>query len=47
MRGSHHLFDREGIAEIVKLQSRSGQAKPYQVRHVRPLILKYKLGASD
>ena len=28
VRGSHHLFDKEGISEIVNLQSHSGQAKP-------------------
>ena len=44
IRGSHHLFDREGVVEIVNLQSRGGQAKPYQVRQIRQLILKYKLG---
>ncbi len=44
IRGSHHLFDKEGIMEIVNLQSQGGQAKPYQVRQVRQLILKYKLG---
>ena len=47
IRGSHHLFDKEGIVEIVNLQSRGGQAKPYQVRQVRQLILKYKLGGDD
>ena len=35
------------IVEIVNLQSRGGQAKPYQVRQVRQLILKYKLGGND
>ena len=44
IRGSHHLFDKDGIVEIVNLQSRGGQVKPYQVRQVRQLILKYKLG---
>ncbi|MYB05786.1 MAG: type II toxin-antitoxin system HicA family toxin [Gemmatimonadetes bacterium] len=47
VRGSHHLFDKEGIVEIVNLQRRGGHAKPYQVRQVRRLILKYKLGAED
>ncbi|MDE0166499.1 MAG: hypothetical protein OXH92_14425 [Bryobacterales bacterium] len=47
VRGSHHLFDKEGIVEIVNLQSRGGHAKPYQVRQVRQLILKYKLGGDD
>ncbi len=44
VRGSHHLFDKEGVVDIVNLQSRGGHAKPYQVRQVRRLILKYKLG---
>ena len=44
IRGSHHLFDREGVVEIVNLQGRGGQARPCQVRQVRQLILKYRLG---
>ena len=47
VRGSHHLFDKDGIVEIVNLQSRGSHAKPYQVRQVRRLILKYKLGGDD
>ena len=47
VRGSHHLFNKEGIVEIINLQSRAGHAKPYQVKQVRQLILKYKLGADD
>ena len=47
VRGSHHLFDKEGIVELVNIQSRGGQAKPYQVRQVRNLILKYKLAGED
>lgn len=47
VRGSHHLFDKEGIVELINIQSRGGQAKPYQVRQVRNIILKYKLGGQD
>lgn len=47
VRGSHHLFDKDGVVELVNLQGRGGHAKPYQVRQVRRLILKYKLGAND
>ena len=32
VRGSQHLFDKAGIVEIINIQSRSGQAQPYQVR---------------
>ena len=47
IRGSHHLFDKEGIVEIVNLQSRGGRDKPFQVRRVRELVLKYKLGGDE
>lgn len=42
--GSHHIFTRDGIPEILNLQARGGgQAKPYQVRQVRGVVLKYGL----
>lgn len=44
IRGDHHIFSHEGIAEIVNLQPKGTQAKPYQVRQVRQLLLKYQLG---
>lgn len=47
VRGSHHLFDKQGVVEIINIQSRGGHAKPYQVRQVRNVILKYKLGGDD
>lgn len=43
VRGSHHLSDKEGVVELINLQSRGGQVKPYQVKQVRQLILKYRL----
>jgi hypothetical protein len=43
IRGSHHIFTRKGVEEILNLQPRRGRAKPYQVRQVRRVILKYKL----
>ncbi len=46
--GSHHIFVRHGIAEIMNLQPRSdGTAKPYQVRQVRSTILKFQLHMVD
>lgn len=47
IRGSHHIFTRDGVEEILNLQPRAGGlAKAYPVRQVRNIILKYKL-ASD
>jgi hypothetical protein len=47
IRGSHHIFTRGGVTEIINLQPRGSKAKAYQVRQVRQLIIKYKLGESD
>ncbi|MCZ7567625.1 MAG: type II toxin-antitoxin system HicA family toxin [Ardenticatenaceae bacterium] len=47
IRGSHHIFTRKDIAEILNLQPKGTNAKPYQVKQVRSVILKYKLGGED
>jgi len=46
IRGSHHIFTRAGIEEILNLQPRGAKAKVYQVRQVRGVIVKYRLGGS-
>ena len=43
-RGSHHTFRKEGIEEKINLQRDNSKAKAYQVRQLRAVILKYKLG---
>jgi hypothetical protein len=43
-RGSHHTFRKERIEEKINLQRDDSHAKAYQVRQVRAVILKYKLG---
>jgi hypothetical protein len=48
IRSSHHIFTKTGVEEILNLQPGSGgKAKPYQVKQVRAVILKYKLGGSN
>ena len=44
IRGSHHIFTKDGIQEIMNLQPKGAKAKPYQVKQVRSIILKYGLG---
>ena len=46
IRGSHHIFTKEGVEEILNLQPKGRQAKPYQVKQVRRVILKYRLGGA-
>ncbi|MDP1779349.1 MAG: type II toxin-antitoxin system HicA family toxin [Anaerolineales bacterium] len=43
IRGSHHIFTKDDMLEIVNLQPKGSKAKPYQVKQIRNLILKYKL----
>ena len=43
IRGDHHIFTRDGVAEILNLQPKGGKAKAYQVKQVRNIILRYKL----
>jgi len=44
IKGSHHIFRKSGVEEKINLQKDDNKAKPYQVRQVRQVILKYKLG---
>jgi hypothetical protein len=44
IRGSHHIYTQEGVEEIVNLQPIGSRAKAYQVKQVRGILLKYKLG---
>ncbi len=46
VKGDHHIYYREGIEEIINIQPLSNsKAKPYQVKQIRHLILKYKLNS--
>lgn len=41
--GSHHIFTKEGVEEIINLQAIDGnKAKAYQVNQVRQLLIDYK-----
>jgi predicted RNA binding protein YcfA (HicA-like mRNA interferase family) len=43
IKGSHHIFTREGVPEILNLQPRNSLAKPYQVKQVRKVLVQHKL----
>ena len=47
VRGSHHNFRKAGVEERMNLQREGSHAKPYQVRQVWSVILKYHLGAAE
>ena len=44
---SHRIFYRDDVRELVNLQPRrDGTAKPYQVRQVRSIIIRYRLAGA-
>ena len=43
IKGDHHIFTVEGVEEILNLQPNGAKAKPYQVKQVREVILRYGL----
>ncbi len=44
VKGSHHILWKDGVDEILNIQPKGSKAKPYQVKQVRHVILKYGLG---
>jgi predicted RNA binding protein YcfA (HicA-like mRNA interferase family) len=47
IRGSHHIFTRDDVTEIINIQPKGSKAKPYQVKQVRNIVLRYNLGDDD
>ncbi len=46
-KGSHRIYVREGIREILNFQNVDGKAKPYQVRQFIKIVEKYGLIEED
>ncbi len=44
IRGDHHIFTQDDVVEILNIQPKGKQAKPYQVKQIRHIVLKYRLG---
>lgn len=44
IKGDHFIYTKDGVEEIINIQPVGNQAKPYQVKQVRNVILKYQLG---
>jgi hypothetical protein len=41
------IFTKDGIEEIINIQPHGRAAKPYQVKQIRTIIVKYHLGDTD
>lgn len=47
IKGDHFVYTKDGIPEIVNIQPKGNKAKAYQVKQVRNIIIKYKLGGIE
>ena len=47
IKGSHHIFRKKDVEEKPNLQKDGNKAKPYQVKQVRSIILKYRFGGQE
>jgi predicted RNA binding protein YcfA (HicA-like mRNA interferase family) len=43
IKGSHHVFIRESIEEMINIQNVGSECKPYQVEQMRAVLKKYNL----
>ena len=44
IKGDHFIYTKDGVEEIINIQPAGTQAKPYQVKQIRNVILQYQLG---
>lgn len=47
INGSHHIFIRANIPELVNLQNHKGKAVPYQIKQLLTIIERYNLQMED
>ncbi|MGN0323781.1 MAG: type II toxin-antitoxin system HicA family toxin [Oliverpabstia sp.] len=43
IKGDHFIYYKDGVDEIINIQPDGNKAKPYQVKQIRNLIIKYKM----
>lgn len=46
IKGDHFIYTKDGVEEIINIQPVGNKAKPYQVKQIRNIILKYQLGGA-
>ena len=45
--GSHHIFKKHNVRELINIQSVDGKAKPYQIKQFLILVERYNLQLED
>lgn len=47
VNGSHHIFVRDDVPELLSLQDVGGEAKPYQTKQFLRLVERYNLSLGE
>ena len=47
IKGDHYIFTKNNVAEIINIQPKKNKAKAYQVKQIRNIIVKYRLGDNN
>jgi predicted RNA binding protein YcfA (HicA-like mRNA interferase family) len=47
IKGSHHIYKKEGVEELINLQNVNNEIKTYQVKQFLALVEKYNLELGD
>jgi predicted RNA binding protein YcfA (HicA-like mRNA interferase family) len=47
VRGSHHIFEHPAVPELLNVQDRRGEAKPYQIREFLQYVEQYNFHMED
>ncbi len=42
-KGSHNIFRKDGVNELINIQKDGNKAKPYQIRQIRSILVEYNL----
>lgn len=46
IKGDHFIYFKDSVEEIINIQPVGNKSKPYQVKQVRNIILKYRMGGN-
>jgi len=47
LKGSHHIYYRYDVKEIINLQPKDGLSKSYQVKQIRDVLIKYNINKEE
>ena len=46
-RGSHYIYSHPDVVELINLQEVRGNAKPYQLRQLTRIVVRYDLDLKE